>query len=37
MTISVLTNVSSLNAQRNLTNTQSALAASVGRLPGLRG
>lgn len=32
MTISVLTNVSSLNAQRNLTNTQSALAASVGRL-----
>lgn len=32
MTISVLTNISSLNAQRNLTNTQSALAASVGRL-----
>ena len=32
MTISVLTNVASLNAQRNLTNTQSALAASVGRL-----
>ena len=32
MTISVLTNVSSLNAQRNLTNTQMALAASVGRL-----
>jgi flagellin len=32
MTISVLTNVSSLNAQRNLTQTQAALAASVGRL-----
>src|ERR1700709_772973 len=32
MTISVLTNVASLNAQRNLTNTQNALAASVGRL-----
>src|SRR5689334_17252444 len=32
MTISVLTNVASLNAQRNLTSTQSALAASVGRL-----
>ena len=32
MTISVLTNVASLNAQRNLTATQSALAASVGRL-----
>jgi flagellin len=30
--ISVLTNVSSLNAQRNLENTQNALAASVGRL-----
>jgi flagellin len=37
MTISVLTNVASLNAQRNLTMTQSALAASVGRLSsGLR-
>ena len=32
MTISVLTNVASLNAQRNLTNTQNALSASVGRL-----
>jgi flagellin len=32
MTISVLTNVSSLNAQRNLTSTQAALASSVGRL-----
>jgi flagellin len=32
MTISVLTNIASLNAQRNLTATQSALAASVGRL-----
>jgi len=32
MTISVLTNVASLNAQRNLTSTQSALAKSVGRL-----
>ena len=32
MTISVLTNIASLNAQRNLTNTQSALASSVGRL-----
>jgi flagellin len=32
MTISVLTNVASLNAQRNLTNTQNALASSVGRL-----
>jgi flagellin len=32
MTISVLTNVASLNAQKNLTSTQSALAASVGRL-----
>jgi len=32
MTISVLTNVASLNAQRNLTATQSALASSVGRL-----
>jgi flagellin len=37
MTISVLTNVASLNAQRNLTNTQAALASSVGRLSsGLR-
>jgi flagellin len=32
VTISVLTNIASLNAQRNLTNTQNALAASVGRL-----
>jgi flagellin len=32
MTISVLTNVASLNAQRNLTSTQNALASSVGRL-----
>jgi flagellin len=32
MSISVLTNVSSLNAQRNLAATQTALAASVGRL-----
>jgi flagellin len=32
MTISVLTNVASLNAQRNLNSTQAALAASVGRL-----
>jgi flagellin len=32
MSISVLTNVASLNAQRNLAATQSALAASVGRL-----
>jgi flagellin len=32
MTISVLTNVASLNAQRNLTSTQAALASSVGRL-----
>jgi flagellin len=32
MSISVLTNVSSLNAQRNLANTQNALASSVGRL-----
>lgn len=30
--ISVLTNVASLNAQRNLASTQTALAASVGRL-----
>ena len=32
MSISVLTNVASLNAQRNLATTQTALAASVGRL-----
>src|SRR3954453_23489312 len=32
MTISVLSNVASLNAQRNLTATQAALASSVGRL-----
>jgi flagellin len=32
MSISVLTNVASLNAQRNLAATQTALAASVGRL-----
>jgi flagellin len=32
MTISVLSNVPSLNAQRNLTATQAALASSVGRL-----
>ena len=32
MAISVLTNVASLNAQRNLAATQTALAASVGRL-----
>jgi flagellin len=32
MTISVLTNVASLNAQRNLNTTQAALASSVGRL-----
>ena len=32
MTISVLTNVTSLNAQRNLNSTQNALAASIGRL-----
>jgi flagellin len=32
MTISVLTNVASLNAQRNLAATQTSLAASVGRL-----
>jgi flagellin len=32
MSISVLTNVASLNAQRNLTSTQAALATSVGRL-----
>lgn len=32
MSISVLTNTSSLNAQRNLAATQSSLAASIGRL-----
>src|SRR5262245_59958618 len=32
MSISVLTNVASLNAQRNLAATQTSLAASVGRL-----
>jgi flagellin len=32
MSISVLTNVASLNAQRNLAATQTALAGSVGRL-----
>lgn len=32
MAISVLTNVASLNAQRNLAATQSSLAASIGRL-----
>jgi flagellin len=32
MALSVLTNVASLNAQRNLSETQSALAASIGRL-----
>jgi flagellin len=32
MTISVLTNVASLNAQRNLSHTQAMLATSVGRL-----
>jgi flagellin len=32
MGISVLTNVASLNAQRNLTATQDKLAASIGRL-----
>lgn len=32
MSISVLTNVASLNAQRNLSATQSALSASIGRL-----
>jgi flagellin len=32
MTISVLTNVTSLDAQRNLNKTQSALATSIGRL-----
>jgi len=32
MTISVLTNVTSLDAQRNLNKTQNALATSIGRL-----
>jgi len=32
MAISVLTNVASLNAQRNLNNTQAALSESIGRL-----
>lgn len=32
MALSILTNVASLNAQRNLSTTQSALAASIGRL-----
>jgi flagellin len=32
MSISVLTNVASLNAQRNLSGTQQALASSIGRL-----
>lgn len=32
MAISVLTNVASLNAQRNLSSTQASLAASIGRL-----
>jgi len=32
MAISVLTNVASLNAQRNLATTQTALASSIGRL-----
>jgi flagellin len=32
MTISVLTNVASLNAQRNLASTQTGLASAVGRL-----
>ncbi len=32
MSFSILTNVASLNAQRNLAGTQSALAASIGRL-----
>jgi flagellin len=37
MTLSVLTNVASLNAQRNLAGTQKSLADSVGRLSsGLR-
>ncbi len=32
MALSILTNVASLNAQRNLATTQSSLAASIGRL-----
>ncbi len=37
MAISVLTNVASLNAQRNLAGTQAALASSIGKLSsGLR-
>ncbi len=32
MALSILTNVASLNAQRNLSSTQSALSASIGRL-----
>jgi flagellin len=37
MTMSVLTNIASLNAQRNLTETQGALGKSIGRLSsGLR-
>ncbi len=37
MAISVLTNVASLNAQRNLASTQTALASSIGKLSsGLR-
>jgi flagellin len=32
MAISILTNVASLNAQRNLQGTQSALASSIGKL-----
>ena len=37
MSISVLTNIASLNAQRNLATTQTALNASIGRLSsGLR-
>lgn len=37
MSLSVLTNVPSLNAQKNLTHTQNSLAASMGRLSsGLR-
>ncbi len=32
MAISILTNVASLNAQRNLSSTQSALASSIGKL-----
>ncbi|MBK7073562.1 MAG: flagellin FliC [Myxococcales bacterium] len=37
MAISILTNVASLNAQRNLNTTQTALSASIGRLSsGLR-